>query len=81
VKGFNPYPYFGCNNYTGLSVPLDLGPIPRFKQRVLRETDRYVDIMTQTGAIARRFKRVKYTWCNMPMFLSFPVKDKETWNE
>ncbi|MDH5439874.1 MAG: hypothetical protein OEZ48_05985 [Candidatus Bathyarchaeota archaeon] len=81
VKGFNPYLYFGCYSRSGLSVPLDLGPIPRFKQRALEETERYTDILTQTGAVARRFKQAEYVWYNMPMFLSFPVKDCKTWEE
>jgi len=81
VKGFDPYNYFGCSNFSGLSVPLDLGPIPRFSQRVLAETDRHVDTLTQTGAVERRFKQAEYIWYNMPMFLSFPVKDQKTWNE
>jgi uroporphyrinogen decarboxylase len=81
VKGFNPYPHFGCCNYSGLSVPLDLGPLPRFKQRVLEKTERYIDVLTQTGAIARRLRNAEYVWYNMPMFLGFPVKDHGTWEE
>ncbi len=81
VKGFDPYAYFGCYNYSGLSVPLDLGPIPRFRQKVIEETERYADFLTQTGAVARRFRQAEYTWYNMPMFLSFPVKGRETWEE
>jgi len=79
VKGFDPHSYFGCYNYSELSVPLDLGPIPRFRQRVMEETERYVDTLTQTGAVARRFKQAEYVWYNMPMFLRFPVKDQKTW--
>ncbi len=81
VKGFDLYPYFGCYNIDELPVGLDLGPIPRFKQNVLEETEKYVDVLAQTGAIMRRFKQAKYVWYNMPMFLSFPVKDRETWKE
>ncbi|MEM3041168.1 MAG: uroporphyrinogen decarboxylase family protein [Nitrososphaerota archaeon] len=81
VKGFDAYSYFGCYNYSGLPVPVDLGPIPRFKQRTIRETDRYADVLTQTGAVARRLKQAEYIWYNMPMFLSFPVKDRESWED
>ena len=81
VKGFDPYSYFGCCRRGGLAVPLDLGPIPRFKQRVIEESERYFDTLTQTGAVARRFKEAEHVWYNMPMFLSFPVKDRETWEE
>jgi len=81
LKGVDPYSFFGCYNFGGLSVPLDLGPIPRFRQTVLNETDRHLDVLTQTGAVARRFKKAEYTWYNMPMFLEFPVRDRRTWEE
>ncbi|MGQ9781381.1 MAG: hypothetical protein ACUVQ8_03900 [Nitrososphaeria archaeon] len=81
LKGMDPFPYFGCYNFSGLSVPLDLGPIPRFRQGIVNETDRHFDVLTQTGAILRRFKKAEYTWYNMPMFLEFPVKDRETWEK
>ncbi|MEM2704210.1 MAG: uroporphyrinogen decarboxylase family protein [Candidatus Bathyarchaeia archaeon] len=81
VLGFDPYSYFGCQNLFGCYVPVDVGPIPRFKRRILRQNERYVDIMTETGAIARRLKSAKYTWYSMPMFISFPVKDRKTWEE
>lgn len=81
VLGFDPYSYFGCQNMLGCYVPIDIGPIPRFKRRVLRENERYVDLMTETGAIARRVKSAEYTWYSMPMFLEFPVKDRKTWED
>lgn len=81
VRGFDPYSYFGCQNLFCCCVPVDVGPIPRFKQRVIGENERYLDLMTETGAIARRFKSAEYTWYSMPMFLDFPVKDKKTWEE
>jgi len=81
VLGFDPYSYFGCQNMHGCCAPLDVGPIPRFKRRVIGESERYVDLITETGAIVRRLKRGDYKWYNMPMFLNFPVKDKKTWEE
>jgi len=81
LKGFDPYRYFGCSNYSGLSVPLDLGPLPRFKQRTIQETERHIDVLTQTGAVERRLKQAEYIWYNMPMFLRFPVKDRKSWEE
>jgi len=81
VKGFNPYSYFGCYNFLSLTVPLDLGPIPRYRQRILREDERYVDVLTQTGAVVRRFRAAEYLWYSMPMFLEFPVKDRESWED
>ncbi len=80
VMGFDAYSYFGCQSFYGCLVPVDIGPIPRFKLRVLRETDRYLEILTETGAVARRFKGSSGIWYSMPMFLDFPVKDKKTWH-
>jgi len=79
VMGFNAHSYFGCQNINGCYVPLDVGPIPRFKQRLLRETESYEDLVTETGAVARRFKKAEYKWYSMPMFIEFPVKDRESW--
>jgi len=79
VMGFNPHSYFGCQNINGCYVPLDVGPIPRFKQRLLRETESYEELVTETGAVARRFKKTEYKWYSMPMFIEFPVKDRESW--
>jgi uroporphyrinogen decarboxylase len=80
VKGFNPYSHFGCQRFFGCLFPLDVGPLPRYKQRLLNETDRYLEFVTETGAKARRSKTGEYIWCNMPMFVEFPVKDRETWH-
>ena len=71
----------GCQSFYGSLVPVDIGPIPRFKQKVLQETTRYHELLTETGAVARRFKESKSTWYSMPMFIEFPVKDKKTWDE
>lgn len=81
IKGFNPYKYFGCYNFLSLTVPLDLGPLPRYRQRILREDGRYIDVLTQTGAVERRFKKAEHIWYSMPMFLEFPVKDRKSWEE
>jgi len=79
VMGFNANSYFGCQNASGFYVPLDIGPIPRFKLRLIGETDSYENLITETGAIARRFKKAEYKWYNMPMFIEFPVKDRDSW--
>jgi len=81
VKGFNPYSYFGCQSLSGCLVPVDIGPIPRYKQRLLSETDRHREYVTETGAIARRSKTGRYAWYSMPMYVEFPVKDRESWQE
>lgn len=81
VNGFNPYSNFGCQTLSGCVMPVDVGPIPRYTQRILTETDRYSEFVTQTGARVRRSKTGKYAWYNMPMFVDFPVKDRKTWYE
>jgi len=78
----NAYPYFGCQNlFNGCSVPIDLGPIPRYTHRILREDARYQERLTSLGATIRRSKHAKYTVYSMPMFVEFPVKDRKTWEE
>ena len=81
VKGFDAYSYFGCQGFYGCVVPVDIGPLPRFKMKVIEEDDRYVTMQTETGAIARRIKSEQRTWYSMPMFTEFPVKDRKTWEE
>lgn len=81
VKGFNPYRYLGCQQLNGSLLQVDVGPIPRYKQRLLTETDRHLEFLTETGAKARRSKTGQYAWYSMPMFVDFPVKDRETWYE
>jgi hypothetical protein len=81
VRGFDVYSYFGCYNFQSLALPIDFNPIPRFKQRLISETDKYVDFIMETGSVARRFKKAEYLWYSMPMFLEFPVKDRKTWEE
>lgn len=82
VLGFDPYAYFGCINLTGCIVPVDIGPIPRFKQRRIGTRLRYDEYITETGALCRRFsKGTKVIWYSMPQFYDFPVKDKTSWEE
>ena len=70
--GFDPYSYFGCIDFWGCSVPVDIGPIPRFKQEKIREDAKYEEYIMETGARSRRFKKEmgKTTWYTMPQFLS-----------
>jgi len=76
--GFDLYSFFGTTNLWGLVVPVDEGPIPRFKQMKIGETERYEEYIMETGAIARRLK-TKYWGYTMPQFVDFPVKDMKTW--
>jgi uroporphyrinogen decarboxylase len=81
--GFDPYSYFGCIDVWGCQTPVDIGPIPRFKQRKIGEDSRYEEYIMETGARSRRFKKEgrEITWYAMPLFHEFPVKDKKTWEE
>ncbi len=81
LKGFNAYPQFGCQSFFGCLVPVDVGPIPRFKQQLITVTERYSEFLTETGARARRSRTGEYSWYNMPMFVEFPVKDRITWQQ
>jgi len=78
--GFDPYSYFGCISLWGCAIPVDIGPIPRFKQRKIWENARYEEYIMETGARSRRFKN-KVTWYTMPLFVEFPVKDKKSWEQ
>jgi uroporphyrinogen decarboxylase len=80
--GFDPYSYFGCINFFGCTVPIDLGPIPRFKQRKIAEDSRYEEYIMESGARCRIIKRGarETTWYAMPMFYAFPVTDRNSWD-
>jgi len=82
-KGFDPSSYFGCINLGGFMIPVDIGPIPRFKQRKIGENTKYEEYIAETGAHFRRFKRRigEITWYTMPLFHEFPVKDRKSWEE
>jgi hypothetical protein len=81
--GFDPYSYFGCSTFWGRVVPVDIGPIPRFKQRKIWENARHEEYIMETGARSRRLKKgvTKTTWYTMPLFYEFPVKDKKSWEQ
>jgi len=80
-KGFDPYTYFGCQNFWGCIVPVDVGPIPSFPIKVVREDPNFRDIMVDNGAVVREKKESQYHRYRMPMYLEFPVKDRKTWEE
>ncbi len=81
IKGLDPYKELGCISLQGLYVPVDLSPIPRFKGRVLKETENYIDYMSPVGVIVRVNKKAEYLGYNMPMYIDFPVKDRKSWEE
>jgi hypothetical protein len=77
VSSLDANAYFGIDNILSLMVPIDVGPLPRFKARVTGETERYWEMIAETGAVARRLK--KTSRYNMPMYVRFPVSDRESW--
>jgi hypothetical protein len=79
--GFDPNSYFGCINLHGCMVPVDVGPIPRFKQRKIGENSKYEEFLMESGARSRIPKKGtrETTWYAMPQFYSFPVSDKNSW--
>jgi len=81
--GFDPYSYFGCINLGGCMIPVDIGPIPRFKRRKIGEDARYEEYVAETGSRFRRFKEGigEITWYTMPLFYEFPVKDRKSWDQ
>jgi len=81
LVGFKTAKYFGCTHYLGCPVFVDLGPVPRFKEKVLKIEGDYIDYVTNTGVVARRLDPGKYTWYSMPMFLEYPVKDGKSWEK
>lgn len=83
LMGFDPYSYFGCVSLAGCTVPVDIGPIPRFKQRKILENAKYQEYIMETGARSRRIKKggKEVTWYSMPLFYEFPVRDKKSWEQ
>ena len=78
--GVDANSYFGCASYSGFMIPIDIGPMPRFKQRKIAEDAKYEHFIMQSGAQARRFRKGSQSvWYNMPQFLSFPVTDRPSW--
>lgn len=77
--GFNINGLFECVDiFHDCPVPVDLGPIPRFKERTLFEDNKYLDFLVWTGARARTRRDRMYS---MPMFVEFPVRDRKSWEE
>jgi len=79
MSGFDLSSYFGSIPMVGHFLPIDIGPIPRFKEGTVREDEKYVDTITEIGSITRR-RRGSLTY-SMPMFVDHPVKDRESWEE
>jgi uroporphyrinogen decarboxylase len=85
IAGLDPSSYFDCINLMGYPVPVDLGPIPRFKYRKVAEDSRYREYVMPTGARCRYVKRDSFARetlsYSMPMFSAFPVTDRKSWDQ
>jgi len=79
IVGINAYKLFGCIDIFHYPVPVDMGPIPRPKSRIISRHGEFIDFVTSIGAIGRMLAPEKYGWYRMPMYLEFPVKDRESW--
>mgnify|MGYP002153782609 CR=1 FL=1 len=79
--GLDANSYFGCINFFGCMIVVDLAPIPRFKQRKIGEDSKYEQFVMESGARSRIVKKGsrETTWYAMPQFYSFPVSDKKSW--
>ena len=53
LTGFDPSAHFGCINLWGCAVPIDVGPIPRFKLRKIADDTKYDEYVTEVGQKAR----------------------------
>lgn len=58
-----------------LTVPVNLGPCPRFERTILGEDERYVTFVDHWGITRRDYKG----GTSMSEFLKFPVKTKDDW--
>ena len=70
--GFDKWRGAGCLEH---DIKVDLGPIPRFEERIIEETENYRIRQDQMGVIVKEIKG----FTSMPQFLDFPVKDKHSW--
>lgn len=74
--------HFGFQELRPLETPINLGPIPQFKVKVLEETEKYVRIRTKVGKILKYPKETReYTSYIMPTFEEYPVEDRSDWKK
>ena len=66
--------YFKFDNEWAL-VPYNYWIFPRFEKRILNEDDKYVEYFDTDGVRKKEYKDKS----SMPMFLEFPVKNRNDW--
>ncbi len=75
---WNGEPYFGLEPlYTGVDG-VDTGPIPRFKEEVFEETDRYIVARRPDGIVTKALKTgyMNGQRLSMDQYLDWPVKSR-----
>jgi hypothetical protein len=81
IEDIDLYSHFGCMKVTGLTDPIDKGPIPRTLIKQLAKTKKYIEWRADTDVVVRLSRNSPHTWYSMPQFMDWPVKDKKTWDE
>ena len=82
MVGFSYSKYFGFADLAGCYMPVDLGPIPRYKDKITEYVEgKYIEYFTSTGVLARKPDPKIYTWYTVPQHMDFPVKDRKSWAE
>lgn len=87
-NGLDYSSYFGFQNIRELAPAVDLGPLPRFRTRILQEEEDYVRLKVESGAVVKYPKKTTgldseagYARYTMPTFENYPVKNRESWEE
>lgn len=63
--------YFGTDKVADIYIDIS----PRFEEKVIEETDRYITVTTAYGATKRMFKEID----SVPEFLDYSVTDADAW--
>jgi len=69
--------YFGLDFHAGAPTPNGL--IPHFEHKVIAEGDGYRDVQQGDGSVIREHAGI--TTSTIPEHLSYPVSDRDSWNE
>lgn len=69
--------YFGFEKM--VSIPVNLGIVPVFKSKTIKETDEYRIFCASDGSIRKQFK--EYSGFGMPQWIEYPIKNRSDWEE
>ena len=75
---WNGQPVFGLEPLYVWASGIDAGPIPRFEEKVIEETDRYIVARNASGIVTKALKTgyVNGQRLSMDQYLDFPVKNR-----